>query len=405
MRTYWLLFWMLLAASAAKTQEFSSYEKPLASRFYSEALDDSVSLEITLPKGLDRAANTDYPIIYLLDKQLTNNYQYNLHTIDYLTSLQWMPGAIVVGITFPRKNRTAWTVPNASGGKADDLLRFIEQELNEELKRKYAVSDFHLLIGHSRTAIFSSYALSKSPEFFNGIIANSVSNFDFGDSLQQAQFEDFLHKIGTHSHKYYYYFSVGEAAYGDLHETAVDTLNQYLLAKELPKNLEWKFYKHPVAHDLTPGVTVGKALSEIFEDYGRRITLCFELAEESANEVPWEAFEGLYASISSELGLEIQPSELFYNSIASMYYNDYDGIYGDKKLEFCLEILLKAIEQYPDDFGYFMWIGEIYISLQDFEQGESYLNNAVELLNRDKSVPEVDRINYLEEIETLRESK
>ena len=402
MRTYCIFFLLLIVTCSTKAQEFSSYEKPIETSLYSQALNDSVSLEITLPKELKNQTGKEYPIIYLLDRQLSNNYKYNLYTIDYLSTLQWMPNAIVIGITFSNKNRNSWTVPNASGGKADNLILFIENELNNELREKYPISNFNLLIGHSRTAIFSSYALSKSPEFFNGTIASSVSNFDFGDNEQHKQFELFLNKIVSSSHKYYYYFSVGEKSYGDLHESAVDTLNTYLNAKKLPKNLEWKYYKHKIAHDLTPGVTVGNALSEIFKDYGRRIELCFDLAKGSRNKVPWNDFLDLYSSLSSELGFKIQPSELFFNSIASEYYNDYDSIYGDNNLDFTLEILLKAIEEFPNDFEYNSWIGEIYIIRKEIEKGEHYLNKAIELINNDKSVSELDRINYLKEIEALK---
>ena len=322
-----------------------------------------------------------------------------------MSTMQWMPNAVIVGITFSRKNRTSWTVPNVSGGKADDLIQFIEKELNGELKTNYPISDHHLLIGHSRTAIFSSYALSKRPEFFNGTIASSVANFDFGDDKQQEQFEAFLKQIASSSHKYYFFFSVGEEAYGDLHEAAVDTFNAYLTSRKLSKNLEWNYYKHQVAHDVTPGVTVANALSQIFKEYGRRIDVCFQLAKESTDKVPWDDFLGLYQTISSDLELEIQPAELFYNSIASMYYNDYDGIYGDKHLNFTLEILLKALEKYPIDFSYHSWIAEIYFSLNDTEKGEHHLNNAIELVKADKTLSEPDREHYLKELETVMKTK
>ncbi|MCU4165480.1 alpha/beta hydrolase-fold protein [Carboxylicivirga caseinilyticus] len=405
MRTYCLFLLLLIITCSVKAQEFSSYEKPIETSFYSQALNDSVGLEITLPKELRNQTNKEYPIIYLLDKQLFYNYNYNLHTIDYLSTLQWMPAAIVVGINFSPKNRGSWTTPNESGGKADDLILFIEDELNNELKKKYPISDFNLLIGHSRTAIFSSYALSKSPDFFNGIIANSVSNFDFGDNWQQKQFEIFLNKITSNSHKYYYYFSVGEKSYGDLHESAVDTLNAYLNNKKLPENLEWKYYKHQISHKLTPGVTVSNALSDIFRNYGRRIEVCFDIAKASKDKVPWNDFLELYSSISSELGFTVQPSELFFNSIASEYYNDYDGIYGNKHLHFTLEILFRAIEKYPEDYDYYGWMGEIYITINDFEKGENYLNKAIELIKKDTSITEFDRINYLKEIEALKNTK
>jgi enterochelin esterase-like enzyme len=388
MRTYCIIILLLIIRPTAKAQVFSSYQKPIEISLYSEALNDSVYLEIILPQELKNQTSAKYPIIYLLDKQLENNYRYNLNTIDYLSTLQWMPKAIIVGIAFSQKNRASWTFPNESGGQADDLILFIEKDLNNELKKKYPISTFNLLIGHSRTAIFSSYALSKSPDFFNGIIANSVSNFDFGEDYQEKQFDIFLNTMESRPHKYYYYFSVGEKAYGDLHESAADTLNSYLLSKKLPENLAWKYYKHQIAHDLTPGLTVGKALSEVFKDYGRRIDLCFALAKKSSNKVPWDDFLGLYSAISSELGFTVQASDLFFNSIASEYYNDYDGIYGKQRLNFTLEILGKAIEEYPRDFSYYAWMAEIYLSQSELEKGEYYLQKAITLIAQDESLTE-----------------
>lgn len=405
MKSYCIYFLLFLATCSLKAQELAAYEKPIEMSLYSEILKDTVSLEITIPKEQIHEIHTVYPVIYLLDRQLQSNYRYNLNTIDYLSSLNWMPKAVVVGITFPFKNRTSWTNPNATGGQADDLMLFIENDLHDELKEQYPIANFNLLIGHSRTAIFSSYALSKRPEFFNGAIASSVSNFDFGDDLQQEQFEIFLDKIASSSQLYYYYFSVGETTYGDLHESAVDTLNAYFISKKLPNNFQWQYFKYPVAHDVTPGVTVGRALSDIFKEYGRRIDLCFEIAKKSPNNVPWQDFMELYATLSSDLGFEIEPEELFYNSIASMYYNDYNGLYGDKHLHFCLEILLKALEKYPNSFDYHGWAGEIYITLKEFDTGEQYLNKAIELINQDSSVSETDRLNYLKEIEALKKPK
>ncbi|NRB84669.1 MAG: hypothetical protein HRU49_13020 [Winogradskyella sp.] len=405
MRTYYIFFFLIIVKYSAIAQEYSSYEQPFQSNLYSETLKDSVNLEIILPRGIKNNTDIEYPIIYLLDKQNQNNYKYNLNTIDYLTSLQWMPEAIIVGITFPWNKRNTWTNPNILGGKADDFIIFLEKELNNELKSNYPISNFNLLIGHSRTAIFSSYALSKSPVFFNGVIASSVSNFDFGDKQQQTQFEFFLNKIPSIPQKYYYYFSVGEQLYGDLHETAVDALNSYLISKDLPKNLEWKYYKYKVAHNLTPGLTISRALSEIFKDYGKRINICFNLAKASKNKVPWDDFQELYSSLSSKLGFEILPSKLFFNSIASEYYNDYDNIYGTKKLDFTLEVLVKAIEKYPKDFSYFSWIGETYMTRKDYEKGLQFLNRSIELINNDKTISISDRISYIEEIEALKKIK
>ncbi len=402
MKATWIYILLLFTGYFIQAQAFSSYQKPLESSLYSKSLQDSVNLEITLPQGLDSSSQSEYQVIYLLDKQLISNYHYNLSTIDYLSTLQWMPKAIIVGIAFSPKNRASWTFPNETGGQADDLIAFIEMELHKELRKKYPIANFHLLIGHSRTAIFSSYALSKRPDFFNGIIASSVANFDFGEEYQAKQFALFLENIASRPQSYYYYFSVGEKSYGDLHESAVDTLNLYLRSQVLPANLQWKFYKHPVAHDITPGLTVGKALSEIFKEYGRRIDRCFALAKNSRNQVPWDDFLALYSSLSANLDFAVRPSHLFFNSIASEYYNDYDGIYGEQRLNFTLEILGKAIEEYPNDFSYYAWMAEIYLSQNELEKAENHLQKALSLIAQDASLTEGEKASYRKEIESLK---
>ena len=389
---------LFVVVTTSGAQDLSSYEKPMGKSMYSEALKDSVHLEIILPKGLEKNTTQEYPIIYVLDRQLRNNYKYNLYTIDYLSSFQKMPKAIIVGITFNSVSRIPWTLPNASGGKADDLIYFLESELKSELAKRYPISKFNLLIGHSRTAIFSSYALSKKHDFFNAAIASSVSNFDFGDALQKDVFESFLDTISTSEHTYYYYFSAGEGAYGDAHEFAADSLSLFLNSKELPKTLQWNYFKYKVAHDVTPGLTVNRALSNIFKEYGRRMYLCFKVAKESPQSVPWSKYTEIYESISKDLELNIQPSELFFNSIGSEYDFNYKNDYGKKHLAFASEILLKPIDTYPNEHIYYTWIGEIYMRLENFNQGDYYLNKSIQLIQNDKSISESERLVLLGEV-------
>lgn len=392
----------MLSACISSAQKYTSYSNAIALNLYSEALRDSVNIDIFVPNDIEEKASSEFPVIYLLDKQLNQNYQYNIATIDYLSTLQWMPKAVVVGISFPWKVRDKWTTPNASGGNADDLISFMENELNAYLKNLYTISNFNLLIGHSRTAIFSSYALSKKPYFFNGAIASSVSNFDFGNEYQKEVFDNFLKTIPSFANTFFYYYSVGELAYGDLHEPAVDTLNAYLESISLPSNFQWKNYKHKVAHKLTPGVTVSTALSDIFKDYGIRINQCFDIAKASPNTFPEEEFTNYYSSLSTVLGFEIQPSKYFFNSIGSEYFFDHNGTYGENNLDFALKILFMAIEKYPSDFSYYSWIGEIYAAQHLLDKRDEYLNKAIKLIQEDTSLSTEEREMYLEEIEELR---
>lgn len=399
MKKSFLLLLLFLTCWSLKAQNWTSYQPSISKKVYSTSMDDSMLIEITVPKEIENTADSNLPIIYLLDMQLANNYKYNINTIDYLSSLQWMPKSIIVGVSFNPYKRTKWTVPNATGGKADDMISFISEEIYTDLSNKYPVSNFNLLVGHSRTAILSSYALSKKPEFFNGVIASSVANFDFGDVYQEKQFEEFLSTIPSAEHKYYYYFSVGEKAYGDMHEPAVDMMNMYLQSHTLPQNLEWKFYKNQVAHDVTPGLTVSQSLSQIFKAYGKRMDDCFEIAKQYTDRVPWEEYQSVFSIISSDLDFEVKPSYLFFNSIASAYNQDYDKVYGENANPFALEIVLEAINTYPTSFDYHAWAAELYYTLNDFKNGDNYYDKTIELVNADSSLTDSDREFLLKEME------
>lgn len=404
MRKSFIPILLIVFSFVGQSQEFMSYKTAIEKSIFSNSLNDSVEIEISFPEGISGSEGISYPVIYLLDKQSEINFRYNLRTIDYLTTMGAMPKSIVVGILFNWHNRDKWTNPNASGGRADDLITFLTEELQEELKI-YSPSSFNLLVGHSRTAIFSSYALSKRPDFFNGAIASSVANFDFGDKLQQDQFEHFISSIDSSSHKYFFYFSVGEELYGDLHEESVDSLNAYLQRTILPANFQWEYYKYKVGHMLTPGLTVNRSLAQIFTEYGNRVEKCFTILNNPiyADSIPWAKYLNVYETISKDLGYRVQPSDFFYNSIASGYYNDYDGIFKENNLLLTLEILLKAIDSYPNDYSYCAWVAEIYFDLDDEIKGEYFMNAALELINNDSSLSEETRMELVEEVNQLKQ--
>jgi len=86
MRGIFILFTIFFFPLWAQAQVYASYEKPIALKLYSQNLEDSVEIELCLPKGMAANTKSEFPIIYLLDRQLQNNYQYNLATIDYLNT-------------------------------------------------------------------------------------------------------------------------------------------------------------------------------------------------------------------------------------------------------------------------------------------------------------------------------
>lgn len=398
------LFTLFLLTGICTTlwsQPKSSFDEAQLETLYSESLKDSVNITLHIPTEVHQSQGMVYPVIYLLDKQNDINYDYNLHTIDYLSMLSAMPAAVVVGIELPRQQRGPWTNPNETGGKADDFITFLAEELNPELKKTLPVADYNLLIGHSRTAIFSLYALSVRPDFFNGAIASSASNFDFGDEYQKAQFEKFLAELAVADRQYQIHFSSGTVEYRDLHEPGVDAFAAYLENREIPGNIKWRQHKANVDHFAIPGMTVNRALVDIFLPYSTAVNRCFDIIKDSthAASVPWELYRAEYANASATLGYPVQPDLLFFNSFASDYTNDYNELFKENKDVFCSEVLQEAVKYYPGDFGYHLWLGELYAGSGDEEKSIDHIQKGRKLVAESKSFTDEEREGMLEEID------
>jgi tetratricopeptide (TPR) repeat protein len=256
------------------------------------------------------------------------------------------------------------------------------------------------LAGHSRTAIFSTYALSARYDFFNGAIASSTSYFDFGDSLQQKQFESFLDGIKDVKHNYYLCFSSGESKYGDPHEPSVNLFREYMHNRKLPANLLWADYKEPVGHMTVPGMTLGRSLVFIFEPYRLALENCMAIVNDSlyADAVPWQKYLAEYEKASTSLGYTMHPDLIFFNSIASSYYNDYFGFFKENSLPFSTEVLQKSIEYYPNDYDLLSWLAMNYAEMKQNEKAIEYRDKAIQVVKNISGLKQFEKDKLIESI-------
>ena len=387
-------------------QSTTSLNAPVDTVVYAKQLDDSISLQIITPSIMQYSSGVSYPVIFLFDKQNEINYQYNLETIDYLTSLSAMPPCIIVGVAFENSTRNKWTTPNISGGKADDLISFLFEDISLLLKTKFPVANFTTLIGHSRTAIFSSYAQSKTYPLVNAVVASSTANFDFGDENTKKQFELFLNEIEKSRSQYFLTFSSGTNFQLDYHEASVDSFANYLNDLQIPSKLTIMHVKEPVDHFVIPGLTVNRALANIFASYRKAAIYSLEViqGQQQNDSVPWRQYLSFYEEQSAYYGFKIVPDLLFYNSIASSYANDYDGVFKDKSSVLALEVLLKCVESYPFDYSTYLWVSEIYFEQKKYTTAIEFAEKGIAVLTDDKVITADEKLEINDEINDFMES-
>jgi hypothetical protein len=399
----WIFVFCVFQGTLVFCQAPSSYDAPIDTVLYSSQLKDSVAIQIIAPSVLHYSKDITYPVIFLLDKQNDINYQYNLQTIDYLTTLNAMPASIIVGITFDNRTRNKWTTPNVSGGKADDLVNFMFGDIYGLLNSQFPVANFTTLIGHSRTAIFSSYAFSKYHPIIHAVVASSTANFDFGDKYTQVLFEDLLKTVEKTPTQYFLTYSSGTDFQLDYHETSVDSFTNYLGKASVPANLTIQHIKEPVDHFVIPGLTVGRALSNIYESYRTAAILSLNLiqTQQQNDSVPWSQYLSFYNEQSLHYGFTISPDLLFYNSIASSYAADYNGVFKEKSATLALDVLLKCAAYYPFEYGTHLWISEIYLELKNYPLAIEYAEKSKALLKADSLIGVDDKMLIAEEIEAF----
>ena len=399
----WIFVICMFQGALVFCQTPSSYDTPIDTVLYSSQLKDSVALQIIVPSVLHYSKDITYPVIFLLDKQNDINYQYNLQTIDYLTTLNATPASIIVGISFDNRTRNKWTTPNVSGGKADDLINFMFGDIYGLLNSKFPVANFTTLIGHSRTAIFSSYAFSKYHPIIHAVVASSTANFDFGDKYTQVLFEDLLKTVENTPSQYFLTYSSGTDFQLDYHEASVDSFSNYLNKVRVPANLTIKHIKEPVDHFVIPGLTVGRALANNYESYRSAAIQSINLiqTQQQNDSVPWSQYLSFYNTQSLYYGFKISPDLLFYNSIASSYANDYNGVFKEKSADLALEVLLKCVENYPFEYNTYFWISEIYLEQKNYSKAIDNAKQSLLLLQGDALIGANDKLEISEEIKNF----
>ena len=363
-----LVLVFMLFHAISFSQPLFPYRDGKSMQLYVEGLNDTLRMEIYLPREAELAPQRKYPVVFLFDRQNRSNFLYNLQTIDYLTGFANMPPAVLVGVEFPAARRTKWTLPNNLNGKADSLLAYFFGPLRKQLEKSCGLAGFNVLIGHSRTAMLSSYALAAYPDQVNAVIAASNSFFDFDTPEQQSLFENYIEqKKRVPGKVQHFYFSSGTDENGDAHDSSVSKLYSYMRERRFPVNFHWQHYQEKTAHMTVPGLTTGRALNDLFSPFTGALQQSFGVVKNQVQKdsVPWSTYQDIYRKASSVLGLELLPDLTFYNSIASAYLNDYTEQFKERRFALAAVVLEKGIKDYPEYPGFYSYLASIKL-----EQGE-----------------------------------
>jgi predicted alpha/beta superfamily hydrolase len=163
----------------------------------SAILGEKRTLNIYLPVGYHSNDTAKYPVIYLLDGGMDEDY---LHVIGLVSfnSFSWvarLPPSIVVGIvntdrrhdfTFPTSVKSELKKYPTTGG-ANQFIAFMEQELQLYIKSNFRVNNSRTIIGESLGGLLATQILFSKPALFDKYIVISPSLWwDNGSLLKKT---------------------------------------------------------------------------------------------------------------------------------------------------------------------------------------------------------------------------
>jgi len=211
----------------------------------SKILNENRILNIYLPNGYSKDSTKKYPVIYLLDGSIDEDFIHIAGIVQF-GSFSWInmiPETIVVGISNVDRKRD-FTFPTTierdkkdfpTTGKSEKFINFIENELQPFIDNNYNTSNTKTIIGQSLGGLLATEILLKKPHLFDNYIIVSPSLWWNNESLLKIESKEYKTKKSI-------YIAVGKE--GEVMErTAKELYEKFNLEKKKNTELFYEFFE------------------------------------------------------------------------------------------------------------------------------------------------------------------
>lgn len=178
----------------------------------SKILNEERTLNIYLPGDFNKTKS--YPVIYLLDGSIKEDFIHVSGLIQFFNQMYSMPETIVIGIANVDRKRDFTFHTDLKDlqkdypttGHSDKFINFLEKELKPFVESNYKVTDTYLF-GQSLGGLLATEILLKKPEMFTNYFIISPSLWWDDESLLKQAKELLSKSTDT---KKFVYVSVGK---------------------------------------------------------------------------------------------------------------------------------------------------------------------------------------------------
>jgi predicted alpha/beta superfamily hydrolase len=150
---------------------------------HSAALGETRRINVYTPPGYDPAGDVRYPVLYMPDGGVQEDFPHVSATVDAGIRAGEMRPMLVVGIENTERRRDMTGPTTVAGdstiaprvGGAEAFRRFVADELMPHVRGRYRVSDETAIIGESLAGLFIVETFVLRPELFDTYVALSPS--------------------------------------------------------------------------------------------------------------------------------------------------------------------------------------------------------------------------------------
>jgi predicted alpha/beta superfamily hydrolase len=346
-------------------------------KIQSKILGEERQLFIYVPEEY-QISTEKFPVVYLLEGQ--KHYKHATIAIEKVQKTGWMPASIIVAITDNKDTNS-----RDYSDESDIFLRFINEEVQDFVAKKFRVNNYKTIFGHGASGTFLLEAFIKKPDGFdNYIVANP---FGLRKPLL-ARFEKLLDKKRTLSQSLY--FSVGTVLdNGSYNVEPVEELAE-LLKKKAPKSLQWTYEYLPLHGTFgSANVTLYNGLSKNFTFYqGPFISSLQEFID--GNEM--EGVEAYFRKRGEKYDISDEVTMGTFMGLGFMLLDS-----GHPKV--AAKLLIDAINnRFPESVQLYRVLGRAYMKMKDKEKAIKAYETMV-LKAKQQKHPQLDRFeNALKQI-------
>jgi len=401
-----IFFQQFVKAQVNQNQHFLQKVGVLDS-LYSQTLHESRKIYIQLPAGYNPDKKQEYPVVYVLDGEV---FLPTVSDVQSYYSGGFTPEMVLVGISNDKnrtrdlttsKIKTKYGMPfKEKNGEADNFYKFIESELIPFVEKKYPVTHYRTLIGHSYGGLFTIYMLLKHPDVFSNYIAIDPSlDWDNRKLLKEA-----WGILATHRYKNKSLF-MSLSGQLDMQNSQItidnvmqDTTDFTLFArsniafsklvKQNAKNgltFAWKFYPGDI-HGTIPFPSIKDGLISLFKWYQMENTDKINSFDTPKEEL-LSIIKHREKKLKEHFGYSVPPyPEELLNMLGYMNMDRQQP----KKAKMYFEL---AIEYYPESANAYDSMADYYERNNDYKNALKFVTKAFEIDGSDYYKQRIEKLN------------